>query len=51
MKAGMKNFLCIINMLACSGVIIASMLEGFGVHTVFAALMFVFFLTWLLDIW
>ena len=37
MKAGMKNFLCIINMLACSGVIIVSMTEGFGVHTIFAS--------------
>ena len=51
MKAGMKSFICVIKMPACSGVFIASMLEGFGVHTIFAALVFVFFLTWLLDIW
>ena len=46
-----KKFICILNMLASSGVVLASILEGFGVHTIFAALMFVFFLLGLFNIW
>lgn len=47
----MKKFICILNMLASSGVVLASILEGFGVHTIFASLMFVFFLLGLFNIW